>query len=339
MATLQGNMAALHDVQGNMLHSGTMLHSLQENASLTAVGVGASLEALRDVLRAELLEGHGRCTAHMLTAFGGSERCLERFLVARKHNVVEAAAAFRATAVFRREELLDTEGDGAFEPSAEIKERVGALWPGAYCGFSVDHCPVQLFRFGGLDVGALMEQATEAEFRQYYLWWMERSLALQAEGGARAAAAAMASATAECGSGAPSSSSSSSPMRGMIEVYDCAGLSVAALLTIGAVGAGHSGLLLLKRVLSIGQLHYPENLRLAIFINAPLGFASLWALVSSVLSERTVAKIHIRRDDGAEVCPRRRSRMPLAARDGAPCRWRPRFVFLIRSISSCSDDL
>jgi len=296
-------MAALHDVQGNMLHSGTMLHSLQENASLAAVGVGASLEALRDALRAELLEGHGGCTAHMLTAFGGSERCLERFLVARKHNVEEAAAAFRATAVFRREELLDTEGDGAFEPSAEIKERVGALWPGAYCGFSVDHCPVQLFRFGGLDVGALMEQATEAEFRQYYLWWMERSLALQAEGGARAAAAAMASATAECGSGASSSSSPSSPMRGMIEVYDCAGLSVATL----TLRAGHTGLLLLKRVLSIGQLHYPENLRLALFINAPLGFASLWALVSSVLSERTVAKIEIRRDDGAEVCPRRRS--------------------------------
>ena len=72
----------------------------------------------------------------------------------------------------------------------------------------------------------------------------------------------------------------------MVEIYDCANLSVTSL----TFGAGKSGLMMLKRVLSIGQGHYPENLRTALFINAPLGFASAWSLVSSVLAERLLSK-------------------------------------------------
>jgi hypothetical protein len=255
-------------------------------------------DALKSALADELALD---TTTRMIAAFGGEARCLERFLLARKHDIAAAAEAFKATAEFRRTHGLDKEA--SFEPSAEVKERVGALWPGAYCGSTADGSNVQLFRFGGLDVGALLEQATETEFREYYLWWMERSLALQVDAGTTAG-------------GAP---------RGQVEVYDCTGLSIAAL----AYGAGREGIRMLSRVLSIGQAHYPENLRTALFINSPLGFASVWSLVSTALSESppshcaqcpvptdgeapcalqvstalsesTVGKIDIRRDDGAE---------------------------------------
>jgi len=245
-----------------------MLLSSREDSAFAAIGIGASIDALQDAVNDELTLP---TTTRMVTAFGGLTRCFERFLLSRHHDVDEAAVAFRATAAFRREHGMDGETP-SIGPLTEVRERIGAVWPAAYCGFTVDHSPVLLARLGRLDVGALMEQATEDEFKQYYLSWMEQSLVLQVEGSQRAAAE----------SGVP---------RGMVEVYDCAGLSVAALTP---------HLRLLKSVLSLGQAHYPENLRTALFINAPLGYASAWSLVSSVLSERTASKVEIRRDDGAE---------------------------------------
>ena len=57
---------------------------------------------------------------------------------------------------------------------------------------------------------------------------------------------------------------------------------------------------ILARVLKIGQDHYPENMRKTFFINAPMVFSAAWAIVSTVLDERTLAKITITSGDGGD---------------------------------------
>ena len=57
---------------------------------------------------------------------------------------------------------------------------------------------------------------------------------------------------------------------------------------------------MLARVLKIGQDHYPENMRKTFFINAPMVFSAAWAIVSTVLDERTLAKITITSGDGGD---------------------------------------
>ena len=56
-----------------------------------------------------------------------------------------------------------------------------------------------------------------------------------------------------------------------------------------------SGLRMFSRALSVGQDHYPENLRKAFVLNAPAAIAILWTVVLFVLSARTKAKISITR--------------------------------------------
>jgi len=227
-----------------------------------------AMEAMQIALEDEL----GLATTHrMLRAFGGRTQCLDRFLISRQYDVCAAAEAFRSTAAFRRSHGLD--GEVPYNVPEELKGRMAALWPTSFCGSTVDDAPIQLWQMREVDIAAIME-VPEAEFTAYYIWWMERSLALQAEALER-------DPTVESG---------------LCDVYDCSGMSVAALTYM----AGRSGFALLSRVLSIGKQYYPENLRRALIINAPLGFASAWSLVSPLLSERTLTKFDIRSDDGTE---------------------------------------
>ena len=205
-------------------------------------------------------------TERMLAAFGGRRRCFERFLLSRQYDVAQAAEAFRLTAAWRRSHGLD--GEAPYDISEELRVRVSALWPATYCGTTADGSPVQVLRLGKLSPNAMLEVGDE-EFAAYYIWWMEGSLRLQVEAYARSAP----------------------PFCGLVDVYDCSGLGFAAFTRVQPV---------LSRVLSIGKQYYPENLRTAVVVCAPIGFASAWSLVSNVLSERTVAKFDIRSDDGKQ---------------------------------------
>ena len=218
------------------------------------------LDALEAALQSELSLP---TTARMLAAFGGTEICLSRFLEARGHNVEDAAAMFRATACFRRENGLDD--DTYAGPSDELQERMGRFWPGTYSGFSAENSPVMFFRLGAVDVRRAVEAATEEEIKLFYLHWMERGLALQREGSARAAAAAPTH-PGPHPAGDRGDATALSSKRGMIEVYDMAGLAVASISI--------PGVRLFASVLGLGQAHYPENLRKCFIVNAPLGFQS-----------------------------------------------------------------
>ena len=46
---------------------------------------------------------------------------------------------------------------------------------GDFTGTTAKGSPIQYFRFGAIDPKQLMSVVTEAEFRTFYVWWMEQS--------------------------------------------------------------------------------------------------------------------------------------------------------------------
>ncbi len=226
--------------------------------------------ALRKTL-ADELAGYPH-SAVMISAYGGSHRCFERFLIARQKDVVEAAVMFRETLAWRAKHGLD---DGTFHIDESLRERVKAMWPGQYAP-STTPCgsPMQLFRPGNADPRGMLAAFTEAEFETFYIWWMEESLMLQNK------------------ANASSIDVPDSPWSGMLEVYDMAGLSLTQLYP--------PALAMLARVLSIGQAHYPENLRKLYLLNSPYTFTGAWMVVSAVLSANTLAKITMTSYDGGD---------------------------------------
>ena len=236
-------------------------------ATLQKCAPVSAIAALRQVLEAELATPNA---AGMVRAFGGSERCFERFLVARGLDVELAATMFRETLAFRTKHGLD---DGTFQLDDNLRERIQPFWPGAYAPCTTtDGSPLQLFRPGKVDSAGMMAAFTEEEFESYYVGWMERSLVLQNQSNA----AAM---------DVPESS-----WAGMVEVYDMSGLSLSQLYP--------PGLAMLSRVLSIGQAHYPENLRKLFIINAPYIFSGAFRIIKAGLSAQTVAKMSVDSYDG-----------------------------------------
>ena len=53
-------------------------------------------------------------------------------------------------------------------------------------------------------------------------------------------------------------------------------------------------------LLRVAETHYPDNMRRVIIVNAPTMFASVWSVVSAVLSEETARKVTVCADDGLE---------------------------------------
>merc|ERR1712194_379126 len=104
----------------------------------------------------------------------------------------------------------------------------------------------------------------------YYLWWMEACLGLQRRGhhniGYRGT------------------------MPKCIEIYDLREVSLKRLAT------AIPGIRLFARALSVGQEHYPENLRKLFLVNAPKSLAFVWKICFSVLDARTKEKISIAGD-------------------------------------------
>lgn len=209
----------------------------------------------------------------MIRAYGGAHRCFERFLLARANDVEAAAEMFRVTFTWRAKHGLD---DGSFALDDEVRRKIRPLWPGALVAGTTgwQASPTMLFRLGNVDPTAMLDSCTEEEFQAYYIDMMEVSLRLQ--NASNSAAVDVSEAT----------------WYGMVEVYDCSGLSLSQLHP--------AGLAMLSRVLSIGQQHYPENLRKAYFVNAPFFFSGGFAMVSGALAANTVAKISIRSDDGGD---------------------------------------
>lgn len=222
------------------------------------------VEAVRGLLGAEITSGVG---AAMMCKFGGVERCLARYV--RYAGAGEpAAAAVRATVAFRTEHNVD-------EIEARITENgtldlVGPLWFSAFNpNCSPDGSPILYYKAEVVDGGRIVASCTEEQFRDFYLYWMEKGLAMQ---------------VASINAGAEPA--------GVIEIYDIANVGISQLHI--------SGMMLLSRVLGLGQLHYPENLAKGYLINAPWWISQGYSLITPVLSQATVDALSISSDDCRE---------------------------------------
>ena len=215
-----------------------------------------AIDALRAEVAAELESVAGR---ELLQALGGDPHCFRRVLIARKLKVDAAATMLRATLKFRNEL-------GQIIPiDVNIRDKVEPYWPCSFCARSGHGRSVMLVRLGSVEPKKVMNEITEAEFRSYYIHWMELEMRHQASTG----------------------------NENQVEVYDLSGLSFSQLHM--------PGLRMMARVLSIGQDHYPESLHRCVIINAPRFFSIAWSVVSMVLEERVRQKTMIISGDGRAV--------------------------------------
>lgn len=236
------------------------------------------IQALRLKL-VDLLGEFGASTPTQIEAtatierFGGEHSCFSRFLRARQLDVDLAEKMLRDTIEFRREHTVNRIWRDSRYSAVWRSHR--KHWPMTAPVFTGD-CSLVIYSRMAHFIQIFRKGYTEKCLRDIYLCFMERSLRLQHEGRRRRGQLLK------------------DEMPPVYEIYDLQGIGrehFACLI----------GLRMLPRVLSIGQKHYPENLRTALILNAPPGFESIWNMIRSVLHERTQAKIHITRGDGRQL--------------------------------------
>mmetsp|Transcript_2235 Transcript_2235/g.4652 ORF Transcript_2235/g.4652 Transcript_2235/m.4652 type:complete len:288 (-) Transcript_2235:627-1490(-) len=205
----------------------------------------------------------------LINILGGTPRAFERYILANGNDLDAAADGLKATLSFREDRGLDA------GVSPEILAKVAPHWVGARCGVSESENAIIWFAFGNLAPTSLMREISEEEFASFYLSFMDEALAVQNE------------------HNSPGTRSSS--WRGAIEVLDLNGICASQL--------NPQAVLMLSRVLGLGQMHYPDNLRngKTVFINAPYAFWGAWAILKQVLHQSTLDKIEILSDDGTEL--------------------------------------
>ena len=206
-------------------------------------------------------------------SYGGEKSCLSRFLTARDGNLDKAQDMMTTSFNFRRERDVS----GCIHPHnverLAMLKRIRDYWTASFFGLTSDGSPIQYHRVELLRPAVLMKSGDddiggEERMRTFYLWWMETCLSLQRVGHQKCC-------------------SSAGPMPQGIEIFDFKNVSWWRMSS--ALG----GLRMFSRALSVGQDHYPENLRKAFLLNAPAIVTILWTVVLWVLSTRTKAKISI----------------------------------------------
>ena len=222
-----------------------------------------ALAAVRLVLGEELRMAPP--TRAMFRAFGGEPRCLMRYLRLHKLKPAAAAAALQETLAFRQEQGLDAAGGIQLEPS--LLARVLTHWCCAYGPSGPDGSPTLYWKLSAFEPGAMFAGPengglTEAEFTQFFCFWMEQGLMKQRE-------------ALRSGLTPP----------GVVEIYDLAGVSLGQMMSGGTKTLGG--------VLGLGQKHYPENLTRGYLINAPWFFARGFAMVKPLLNESTIEQLRI----------------------------------------------
>ena len=212
-------------------------------------------------------------------SFGNKKTCLARFLTAREGNIDKAEEMITTTFEFRRQHDVSGCIRSTNLERLQTLQEIRNYWTATFFGLTNDGSPIQYHRVEYLRPAVLMKTPQdggiggEEQMRTFYLWWMETSLSLQRVGYEKEQRETQGEVTEE--------------MKQGIEIFDLKGISWWRLS--GAL----SGLKMFSRALSVGQDHYPENLRKAFVLNAPVVITVLWSVVFLVLSARTKAKISI----------------------------------------------
>jgi len=229
--------------------------------------------------------------------YGGPIRAYERYLLARECNVSSAEKMLRDSIKFRKGHGLDDPDSEETKLRMDTFKRLRSLWVGEFLDeSSYDGSPIQVFRYKSLKPRELMKSVTEEEFADFYITWMDMTLDIQNRANSKQFQALCqrqqqekqgSSPSASTAQGSSSSLNTGKPYdwKSFIEIHDLSGLGLSQLHM--------PGILMLTRVLKVGQGHYPENLRVAYIVNAPFLFAGAWKVISKVLDPATVEKINV----------------------------------------------
>eukprot|EP00992_Anisonema_acinus_P006326 TRINITY_DN2026_c0_g1_i1.p1 TRINITY_DN2026_c0_g1~~TRINITY_DN2026_c0_g1_i1.p1 ORF type:complete len:299 (-),score=79.59 TRINITY_DN2026_c0_g1_i1:93-989(-) len=201
--------------------------------------------------------------AAMVAKFGGELRCMLRFLRVVNFKVNDAVTRWTETLKWRQE--VNT---AELSQRTPLVDRLQPWWPGEYCGTAKDGCVIQYFRVQYADPGYIVNNFSEEELRQFYIYWMERSLELQCESIAQKKAAG-----------------DNTPQRGTVEIYDLTG--------VGRAQFHMTGITLLGKVLGIGTAHYPSNLWKGFILQTPYIFYWSWKLITPILHPQTRERIAV----------------------------------------------
>ena len=284
-------------------------------ADCTAAADGAIVEEsllgkVSAAMRAAAPDGWERLCA----SYGGEASLLARFATASERDHETTLSRVRATLEFRERERVHAlvgralpealQADGPPDPRLEVVCKVRPFWAGTFCGLTRDGSPIQYHRVAYLDNELLLAFGDE-QLRTFYMWWMETGLSLQRDGQQRTQPQPQPQPQQPSGEGGgeDGGGAQQTPPQGLmpkcIEVYDLQGVSSLRLARSAL------GLRSFARVISeIGSVHYPENLRKALVINAPRVVSLIASVVFSVLHERTRNKIVVTSGDGrAELAP------------------------------------
>jgi hypothetical protein len=222
-------------------------------------------------------------TAEMERKWGGPSRCYERFVRARKGDLAASEEMLRKAVAFRKLYELDAPASAQFQERERLARVHAHLWAGNFQDFTTaDGSPVQLYTYRHLQPKQLMKQVSEEQFSHVYVAWMERTLDLQNQANSVEYRRQLAARAGTCGPPAPGREHE---WMAFIEVHDLSGLGRQQLYM--------PGVLMLTRVLKLGQGNYPEGLRRCVICNAPWFFSAAWSLISKVLDPATRDKIVI----------------------------------------------
>jgi len=206
---------------------------------------------------------------------GGYPTCFWRFLRSCSWDLDAAERKLRETFTWRERLGVNSwlENPAALEVYNKLKD----VWPEAHLGTSSDGSPVSYLDLGKA-VHFLSLGYDEDTIRSYWLYWMERSHAIQREGRSRA-----------------SGNISALDVPGTVVVYNLDGLRLSQLTSC------LSGLHCFIRVLSLAEQHYPSALRKAVILNPPSIFSKMvWPLVQKALDAETLSNVVVCGDGGYE---------------------------------------
>jgi len=191
------------------------------------------------------------------------EHELKRWLVASEKNVQKAEATYRKSLVWRRQKGIDRILD--WKPPLVLQK----YYPGGFCGFDREGCPVWIIPFGKADMKGMLTCASVEEFIDFTLKIVECSLELMRK----------------------KSLESAKPVHQHVFIFDLEGFSLKA--------ATHGPTLeILQRLISIYEANYPETLKAAYVLNASSFFQFVFKIVQSTVQQTTLNKITVFGEEG-----------------------------------------
>jgi len=216
-------------------------------------------------LRSRLTDIANECTQRPLDM---SDVTLIRFIRARNLNLEKAESMYRDCLAWRKEKCPEKAWD-EFEtnrPNPELFEYTTGGW---LPGFDKEGTPVFVDRIGELDVPGMLPKIAEEDFEQMIMWRQETNTRLMLK----------------------SEALYGKKQYQMVVITDLKGLS----------WSHKAGFPLMKCGAYIDDHMYPEQLKVAVVINAPRLFGMIWNIVKHFFDPNTRAKIQIHAGPATDV--------------------------------------